>query len=123
MNYFNVKSYIRLIGGIINEDGKPKLTPEQINNADENFSIIYLESTNKFELNTWDLPIKKPTVNDLKALISKDDIKREKKIFLRKQSEINVHTLLMRKKFLKKLFPNLDEIIEEYINEEVDENA
>lgn len=123
MNYFNVKSYIRLIGGIINDDGKPKLTPEQINNADENFSIIYLESTNKFEINTWDLPIKKPTINDLKALISKDDIRREKKIFLRKQSEINVHSLLMRKKFLKKLFPNLDEIIEEYINEEVEENA
>lgn len=120
MNYFAVKSYIRLIGLVVHEDGKSQMTFEEVNNCDENFTLVDKYSNCTLEIGAWDLPIKKPTLFDLKALISKDDIRREKRIFLKKQYDENLHLLLMRKRFLKKLFPNLDDLIDEYINEEID---
>lgn len=119
MNYFTVKSYIRLVGGVCDEKGVPKMTPEEIDNCDEKFCLVDQSGECKLEIGKWDLPIKKPTVWDLKALISKDDLIRERKMFLKKNYEENLHHLLMKKDFLKKLYPDLDKKIEEYVNEVV----
>ena len=121
MNYFAVKSYIRLIGLAEHENRTTQMTLEEVNKCDENFTLVDKYSNCTLEIGAWDLPIKKPTLFDLKALISKDDIRREKRIFLKKQYDENLNMILMRKRFLKKLFPNLDDLIDEYINEEIEE--
>jgi hypothetical protein len=119
MNYFTVKCYIRLLGNITDERGVPKMTPEEIDNCDEKFCLVDQSGECNLEIGKWDLPIKKPTVWDLKALISKDDLIRERRLYLKKNYDENIHHLLMKKSFLKKLFPNLDLLIQEEIEETV----
>lgn len=129
MNHFKVRSYIRLIGNVVDDPktGLTRLTPEQIENMDDHFKLYDRLSNCQMEISQWTLPIKKPSIYDIRALITKEDVRREKKFYYKKQWSDNPQFMFARGgfKLLRKLIPDfdkrLDEFLDEMINEEKDE--